>query len=98
MPEIRELAEGETARAARALLELRPQRGPASALVARADAQRSAGYRLFGSFEPGEDDAAAVAGFRVLETLAWGGCSTSTTSSRGRTGATAATAARSCAG
>ena len=72
MPEIRELAEGETSRAARALLELRPQRGPAPALVARADAQRVAGYRLFGSFEPGEEDAAAVAGFRVLETLAWG--------------------------
>jgi GNAT superfamily N-acetyltransferase len=72
MPEIRELADGETARAARALLELRPQRGPASALVARADAQRSAGYRLFGSFEPDEEDAAAVAGFRVVETLAWG--------------------------
>ena len=30
MPEIRELTEGETARAARALLELRPQRGPAA--------------------------------------------------------------------
>ena len=72
MAEIRELAEAETARAARALLELRPQRGPAPALVSRADAQRSSGYRLFGSFEPGEEDAAAVAGFRVVETLAWG--------------------------
>jgi GNAT superfamily N-acetyltransferase len=72
MPEIRELAQGETARAARALLELRPQRRPAEALVARADAQRAGGYRLFGSFEPGEEDAAAVAGFRVMETLAWG--------------------------
>jgi GNAT superfamily N-acetyltransferase len=72
VPEIRELAEGDTQRAARALLELRPHRGPAAALVARADAQRPAGYRLVGSFEDGEHDAAAVAGFRVQENLAWG--------------------------
>src|SRR4051794_29792294 len=72
MPEIRELPEGETHRAARALLELRPQRAPADALVAQADAQRPAGYRLAGSFEPGEEDAAAVAGFRIQENLAWG--------------------------
>src|SRR3954447_5776181 len=72
MPEIRELPEAETHRAARALLELRPQRAPAEALVALADAQRAAGYRLGGSCEPGEDDAAAVAGFRVQENLAWG--------------------------
>ena len=72
MPEIRELAEGETIRAARALLELRPHRAPAEALAALADGQRAAGYRLVGSFEPGEEDAAAVAGFRVQENLAWG--------------------------
>src|SRR3954465_12925366 len=72
MPEIREIPEGETARAARALLELRPQRAPAATLVALADGQRATGYRLVGSFEPGEDDAAAVAGFRVQENLAWG--------------------------
>jgi GNAT superfamily N-acetyltransferase len=72
MPEIRELPEGETGRAARALLELRPHRGPAEALVAAADAQRAGGYRLVGSFEPGEDDAAAVAGFRLQDNLAWG--------------------------
>jgi GNAT superfamily N-acetyltransferase len=72
MPDIREIAEGETHRAARALLELRPHRGPAETLVALADAQRAAGYRLVGSFEPAEDDAAAVAGFRVQENLAWG--------------------------
>jgi GNAT superfamily N-acetyltransferase len=70
--EIRELPPGETHRAARALLELRPQRAPAEALVERADAQRAAGYRLVGSFEAGEDDAAAVAGFRLGENLAWG--------------------------
>jgi GNAT superfamily N-acetyltransferase len=72
MPEIHEIPEGETARAARALLELRPQRAPAEALVALADRQRTAGYRLVGSFEPGEEDAAAVAGFRLQENLAWG--------------------------
>jgi GNAT superfamily N-acetyltransferase len=72
MPEIRELAEGETHRAARALLELRPHRAPSDALVAQADAQRAAGYRVAGSFEPGEQDAAAVAGFRVQQNLAWG--------------------------
>jgi GNAT superfamily N-acetyltransferase len=72
MPEIREIPEGETARAAAALLELRPQREPAGALVALADGQRPAGYRLVGSFEPGEEDAAAVAGFRLQQNLAWG--------------------------
>src|SRR4051812_49962190 len=72
MPEIREIAEGGTLRAARALLELRPQRAPAEALAALADGQRPAGYRLAGSFEPGEEDAAAVAGFRIQENLAWG--------------------------
>ena len=60
MPEIRELPEGETHRA------------PSDALVAQADAQRAAGYRVAGSFEPGEEDAAAVAGFRIQENLAWG--------------------------
>ena len=72
MPEIREIAEAETIRAAKALLELRPQRAPAETLAALADGQRAAGYRLVGAFEPGEDDAAAVAGFRVQENLAWG--------------------------
>jgi GNAT superfamily N-acetyltransferase len=72
MSEIRELPAGETRHAAPALLELRPQCGPAEALVTRADGQRAAGYRLVAAFEPGEEDAAAVAGFRVAENLAWG--------------------------
>ena len=72
MPAICEIPEGETLRAARALLELRPHRGPAEALAARADGQRAAGYRLVGSFETDEHEAAAVAGFRVQENLAWG--------------------------
>ena len=40
--------------------------------MARVDAQRESGYRLVGSFEPGDDAAAAVAGFRLGESLAWG--------------------------
>ena len=73
MPEVRELPPGETALAARALLELRPHRAPAEDLVARIDAvQRPQGYRLLGSFDRGDADAAAAAGFRVVEMLAWG--------------------------
>ncbi len=73
MPDVRELPAGETARAARALLELRPHRGPAEALVERIDAvQRPQGFRVVGSFEPGEEEAAAVATFRVLEMLMGG--------------------------
>jgi GNAT superfamily N-acetyltransferase len=72
VPDVRELAQAETRLAAAALLELRPSLGSAEALVARADAQRDAGYRLVASFEPGDDDAAGVAGFRVSENLAWG--------------------------
>ena len=72
MPEVRELAAGETAQAARALLELRPHVGDAEALVARVDAQRSEGYRVIGSFEDGAEEASGAAGFRVMEMLMWG--------------------------
>jgi GNAT superfamily N-acetyltransferase len=72
MPEVRELEAGESHRAAAALLELRPELGSEDALLERIEAQRPAGYRLAGSFEPGEPDAAAVAGFRIAESLAWG--------------------------
>ncbi|HEX8123402.1 MAG TPA: GNAT family N-acetyltransferase [Solirubrobacteraceae bacterium] len=73
MPAVRELQAGETVRAARALLELRPHHGDADALARRVDdVQRPQGYRLIGSFEPGEDEASAAAGFRVMEMLAWG--------------------------
>jgi GNAT superfamily N-acetyltransferase len=69
---VRELPEGETERAARALLELRPHAGPVEALVTAIDrVHRPGGYRLVASFEDGERDAAAVAGFRVEEKLAW---------------------------
>jgi predicted GNAT superfamily acetyltransferase len=73
MASVRELHEGETELAARALLELRPQLGSAEALVARVDrGLRPGGYRLIASFDDGERDAAAVAGFRVMEMLAYG--------------------------
>lgn len=72
MPEVRELLDGESRLAAAALLELREHFGSRDGLVAKIDAQRASGYRVVASFEPGEDDAAAVAGFRVGENLAWG--------------------------
>jgi GNAT superfamily N-acetyltransferase len=73
MPTVRELPEGETALAARALLELRPHLGSADALVATIDQiQRPAGYRLVGSFDEGDPDASAVAGFRVQANLVSG--------------------------
>lgn len=73
MTEVRELPAGETARAARALLELRPQYRDAERLVARIDGvQRAQGYRLLGSFEPGAGEASAAAGFRLVESLHWG--------------------------
>jgi predicted GNAT superfamily acetyltransferase len=73
MASVRELPAGDTELAARALLELRPHAGPVEALVTAVDQrQRPDGYRLVGSFEDGERDAAAVAGFRVSHMLAYG--------------------------
>jgi GNAT superfamily N-acetyltransferase len=70
---VRELGPGETALAARTLLELRPGLGSPEALVRQIDErQRPAGYRLAGVFADGDDEAAAVAGFRINEYLAWG--------------------------
>jgi GNAT superfamily N-acetyltransferase len=70
--EIRELGPGEAAVAAAALLELRPHLGTAAEVAERAEAQRAAGYRIVVAVEPGEADAAAAAGFRIHENLAWG--------------------------
>jgi GNAT superfamily N-acetyltransferase len=51
--------------------ELRPQHADRDAFVRRVDAdQRPQGYRMVGAFEQGR--CVAVAGFRVLCTLAWG--------------------------
>jgi GNAT superfamily N-acetyltransferase len=72
VPEVHEIPSGETYLAAAALLELRPQYQTVEAIVERVDDLRDGGYRLAGSFEPGEEDAAAVAGFRIGEMLAWG--------------------------
>jgi GNAT superfamily N-acetyltransferase len=67
---VRELLAGESEIAAAALLELRPHHGTVEALAARIDGQRAAGYRVAASLEDGA--AAAVAGFRIAENLAWG--------------------------
>jgi GNAT superfamily N-acetyltransferase len=70
--EVRELGPGEERLAATALLELRPHLETPAAVARRVEAQRADGYRVVASFEPGEEDAAAVAGFRIGESLAWG--------------------------
>lgn len=71
--EVRELAPGQTASVWAAMLELRPHIGSAEDFAARVDGvQRPQGYRLVASFEPGDAAAAAVAGFRVADNLAWG--------------------------
>jgi GNAT superfamily N-acetyltransferase len=72
VPDVRELQAGESHLAAAALLELRPHFGSREAITERIDALRPAGYRVAASFEPGDDDAAAAAGFRIGESLAWG--------------------------
>ena len=73
MPEVRELPPGQTHRAARALLELRPQYGDGAALAARIDdVQRQEGYRVVASFEDGAQEASAATGFRLVESLHWG--------------------------
>jgi GNAT superfamily N-acetyltransferase len=70
---IRELAIGETHHAHRAMLELRPHIGSSNEFARRVDgAQRREGYRLVASFEIGEEDAAAVAGFRTAHSLSAG--------------------------
>jgi GNAT superfamily N-acetyltransferase len=73
MCEPREIAAGETKLGWRAMRELRPHVASAEELVARIDdQQRAEGYRLSGCFVDGEDEAVAVAGFRVADTLADG--------------------------
>jgi GNAT superfamily N-acetyltransferase len=70
---VRELAAGETGLAWEALRALRPEHDDRDALVGRIDElQRPEGYRIVGSFEPGIDQARAVAGFRLGHNLAWG--------------------------
>ncbi|MBJ7331440.1 MAG: GNAT family N-acetyltransferase [Solirubrobacteraceae bacterium] len=72
MSEVRELAAGESHLAAAAMLELRPHFRTAEGVAAKMDEQRSQGYRLAGSFAPGEEEAAGAMGFRVEDKLAYG--------------------------
>ncbi|HET7467083.1 MAG TPA: GNAT family N-acetyltransferase [Candidatus Dormibacteraeota bacterium] len=70
---IRELDAGETHLAYVAMLELRPKIGSSADFVrAVNEKQRPQGYRLVASFADGDEQAAGVAGFRVLDYLAWG--------------------------
>jgi GNAT superfamily N-acetyltransferase len=69
---IRELAPDETHLAYLALHELRPQVGSQDDFVDRVNRlQRPEGYRLVASFQEGETQAAAAAGFRTGHFLAW---------------------------
>jgi GNAT superfamily N-acetyltransferase len=68
---IRELEGDDSARAFTAMAELR-RLADAKTFLERVAVQRREGYRLVGSFEDGDIDAAAVAGFRVGHFLAWG--------------------------
>lgn len=77
MPTVHELAPAETVRAHRALAELRPAfDDDLDRFLAQVATQRHAGYRLYATFAGDEsdaaEDAAAVAGFREVTTLAWG--------------------------
>jgi GNAT superfamily N-acetyltransferase len=71
--EVREIQIGNTARAAAAMLELRPRWETTAAIVDFIDVSlRPAGYRLVGVFDERASDALAVAGFREVWALAWG--------------------------
>lgn len=71
---IAEIPVGETHRAHRAMLELRPDAGAVDAFAAMVDDElRPQGYRLIGVFDDNlAEDAVAVAGFRIARNLAWG--------------------------
>jgi GNAT superfamily N-acetyltransferase len=71
MEGVRELEAGESHLAADALLELRPRWETRERIAGRIDEMRPA-YRLVASFAGGDEQAAAAAGFRVMEMLAWG--------------------------
>jgi GNAT superfamily N-acetyltransferase len=70
---VRELLPPETALAFEAMRALRPHHSERDAWVARIDElQRPEGYRLVAAFADGQDEAAAVAGFRLGHNLPWG--------------------------
>ena len=68
---IRELEGEDTERAFVAMAELR-RLADLPTFLERVAVQRREGYRLVGSFEDGDADAAGVAGFRFGNFLAWG--------------------------
>jgi GNAT superfamily N-acetyltransferase len=71
--EIRELPPDDTHLAYAVMRELRPHISSEPEFVARVnDVQRRGGYRLVASFDVGGDVAAAAAGFRIADMLAWG--------------------------
>ena len=70
---IRELMPPETGLAFEAMRALRTNLSDEGAFVHLVDeVQRPEGYRLAGAFEDDEEPAAAVAGFRVGNNIAWG--------------------------
>jgi GNAT superfamily N-acetyltransferase len=70
---IREIVPPDTARAFAAMRSLRTHFDREEDFVRRVDdVQRPEGYRLVGAFEDDAPDAVAVAGFRLVHSLAWG--------------------------
>ena len=73
VPIVRELPPGETDLAYRAMRELHPSIGSTVDFANRVRRlRRTEGYRLVASFEDGEAEASAVAGFRTAHFAAWG--------------------------
>jgi GNAT superfamily N-acetyltransferase len=71
--EVRELVPPDTGLATPALRALRPRFGDDEDLVRWIDdLMRPEGYRIIGAFDPQWSHAAAVAGFRVEHSTAWG--------------------------
>lgn len=71
--QLREIAPPDTGLAYRAMRALRPDLSSEQEFVRLVDElQRPEGYRLVGAFDDDADDAVAVAGFRVIHSLAWG--------------------------
>jgi GNAT superfamily N-acetyltransferase len=70
---IREIQPGDTALAFEAMRALRTQLTDAATFAEVIDReQRPRGYRLLGAFEQGVPEPAAVAGFRIARSIAWG--------------------------
>jgi len=67
---VKELSAEETHLATEALRELRPHLG--DGIAEQANRQRERGYRIAAAFTDGDDQALAVAGFRISESLSWG--------------------------